>query len=205
MNRILTIETVIIILLVIIIGKVPHRSISSYDSSSNAYEHETETADSDESSAVTDSVPEENRTLVSVSRPMGGYNAYVNGTFVEPAVTPELTVTPEPGVPDDNTAGDVTPSPEPTITPADDWEAPDKADTVDTGYIARTTDQVKVRSTPYTNDDSNVYDIVKSGREYTVTDTSVTSEDANVTKWVEILYEDKVGYVSAEYVELVKK
>lgn len=205
MNRILTIEAVIIIFLVIIIGKAPHRSISSYDSSSNAYEHKTETADSGGSSVVTDTVPEENQTLVSISRPMGGYNAYVNGTFVEPVVTPELTVTPEPGVPDDDTDDNITPSPEPTVTPADDWKSPDKSDTVDTGYIAKTTDQVKVRSTPSTNDDSNVYDIVKSGREYTVTNTSVTSEDTNVTKWVEILYEDKVGYVSAEYVELVKK
>lgn len=199
MNRILTIEAVIIILLIFIICKVPHRSISSYDSSSNAYEHETENADTGDSPVVTNPVTEENRTLVSISRPMGGYNAYVNGTFVEPLVTPE------PVVPDEDASDDITPTPEPTITPADDWKSPDKSDTVDTGYIARTTDNVKVRSTPFTNDDSNVYVIVKTGREYTVTNTSVVSADANVTKWVEILYEDKVGYVSAEYVELVKK
>ncbi len=202
MNRILTIEAVVIIFLVVIIGKVPSRNISAYNNSGNAYEHMAEISDSDKSSEITSVAPEENRTLVSISRPMGGYNAYVNGSFVEPLVTPEPTVTPDADVTGDDSN---VPSPEPTVTPVDAWTSPDKSDTIDTGYMARTNDQVKVRATPYTNDDSNVYDIVKSGREYTVTNTSVNSNDSNVTKWVEILYEDKVGYVSAEYVELIKK
>ena len=111
MKNMLVVEGIIIVLLIVIICVIPNNSLSELEESSLKTEHvghmnlasgnESGTSGNQNQNVSNPGETEDatEKTLVSISRPKGGFSAYENGTFVEPE--PETVV----DVPDDGNSG----------------------------------------------------------------------------------------------------
>lgn len=242
MKNMLVGEIIVIILLIIIICVVPSgSSVSEFEESSLMTEHvgrvnlsqgeNLPVSGNQGTTGDSDSTPDDGveKTLVSISRPKGGFAAYENGTFVEPEPETEIEL-PDDG---DDTSGDgnsegddsgdgtgndsdgdgTGESGEDNDTGEDDsdeqgnsgdfdWDMKDPTTAIDSGKRATTTAPIKIRSTPTIQTEDNVMDTLSEGEVLIVTDAEVSSSDPDVPKWVEVYYEGQIGYISAKYVSV---
>ncbi|MBQ8281169.1 MAG: SH3 domain-containing protein [Lachnospiraceae bacterium] len=245
MKNMLIGEIVVIVLLIVIICVVPSGgSVSELEESSLKTEHvgrvnlsqsgnSSVTGNQDITGGLENS-PDDGieKTLVSISRPKGGFAAYENGTFVEPEPETEVELpddgddtsgdsdsegagigdgtgndsddgTGEDGEPDvDDTGDDSEDDSEDNNSGDFDWDMKDPTKAIDSGKRATTTAPIKIRSTPTIQTEDNVMDTLSEGEVLIVTDAEVSSPDPDVPNWVEVYYEGQIGYISAKYVSV---
>jgi hypothetical protein len=240
MNRLIAVEAVIVIALIIIISAIPSRSTSAYQDTSSAYEHtkstvqaEIENIPSEVTATVTPTeeptiTPEEDtQSVIAASRAVGGYTAYVNGTFTEPTPFP----TEEVDAPDDNDDTDIDIKNDDTDLDTDDdsdnddseGNSSDSQDDSDDGKTSEQGDDVTwtkiesdsdeaktatllgtlyFRTTPSKQTEDNIITKLDEGLKVNVVTELVESTDPDVKNWMEVEYNGQTGYVVKKYTEI---
>ncbi len=232
MNRLIALEAVIVVGLIIIISVIPSRSTSAYQDASSAYEHTKSTVQAEIENIPTDVTattspteeptvtPEEDtQSVIAASRAVGGYTAYVNGTFTEPTPFPteEASSSDDSDNTDNDTDNESGSDGSDADASSDNQDDNDDALTSESGddvtwtKIEADSDEAKTatllgtlyfRTTPSKQTEDNIITKLDEGLKVNVVTELVESTDPDVKNWMEVEYNGQTGYVVKKYTEI---
>jgi hypothetical protein len=235
MNRLIALEAVIVVVLIIIISVIPSRSTSAYQDASSAYEHTKSTVQAEIENIPTDvtattsptspteeptATPEEDtQSVIAASRAVGGYTAYVNGTFTEPTPFPteEASSSDDSDNTDNDTDNESGSDGSDADASSDNQDDTDNALTSESGddvtwtKIEADSDEAKTatllgtlyfRTTPSKQTEDNIITKLDEGLKVNVVTELVESTDPDVKNWMEVEYNGQTGYIVKKYTEI---